>query len=1414
MGRKNRSSSLGSVPTTPPTSSLSLLHTPSSYAAISSSNNGSGTALANTSSTPSSSGDGCLLATRELIRRFLFLEGNTAGSTPTPFHDIVSTAAAATAVVRADDVREWAGWQAKKKKREDALYLLEGLCRRTRELDHRIMSMVSRSGSSSSSNASSLTPSSIETSDGICSSTFDRLLLTKDTESGYTPLHVAIYNRDITTMLLLLGHADDNTATTFGSIHPLQLLDDRKFDDRISTTTFGSTNNYSSNNMGTTVIAKMARSVDHEGLSPIRLLGRTSEKDLKHCRASLLYNSWGEKIGDTDNVDDDRVDHHALGEVGRRNRNNARVGGGQRRGGSFDLDLHYHDELEQPQQPRDVDDIDINFDMLGDDINHHEGIAGGLGLPKPSVRNTGDDYGCEVLTFGRADHCALGVLGGGGGGVGGLTTIGCHKPKRVEAFGLGDLRRNCLSSSAPLPSLSPEDTRYNDYDVTSSAVAVAASTHHTLVLTRTGRLFAFGYGKSGRLGTGDARNRNLPVRILGRLTRRVVTGIAAAEDHSLCCTDDGAVFSWGSNGFGQLGHSLGRGSGGSGIDNQNNDDDATIVAGRMSPRRVEAGGMKQSFVVSVAAGDRHSVALTRLGEVYCWGDNRSGQLGIYSNSGDRCCQSPTRVEGLWTARPPRRAIAIAASEFSTLVLTVPPTSGGEGQASLSSLPVNTVYGWGHGNHSVMRVEFPTAAARNSTQQADNYARSTGINPTAIASAKFHNVAITSDGEVFTWGIQKDSLGNEKDSPAAVGASKRFDSEWATASENRRPRSNSNTGLGTKKSSSSSVISSPQLVVGMLPENGGGKAIAVSASESHTAIVTADGYLFTWGTSTERDVMGHRGVNWLQTPRKVKRVHRAVGVAAAKEHTVLLMATTLPPLPFANPTCSDKQPLSLQECAAIEISRNVDLFNVLPIALVARRLNCRPLMHFCDEFTRKNLDGVLAVGNKNDFTTFITSVRSAVVGGVRIDFDLDGPYHPFFYQLANYEIEEDNLLLLNKYARSIMHAQKKVKKRLVKEERRPSKYTDKKVDENKSYVSCDIVKVDAEKTVLTSDKKSVRVSFLEGEGDDQLMPPTKLFDDKGVITSKAVCGVADTSKFRCEVCNVSCPDSDSYTLHMTGRKHRNRLMHANKEEEKRVAEAMMEMKRMQLMEKMCNDDENNHIAISNGTALENKKPKSAWGNSAPIKPSMLKVRTKSFQEILLEEQQRSLKSNKQPKGMMSTPTTIEQPRLSNALTPTISEPSLTLSAFIKQSGGHIVKNTTGSTVTPSATKLSAKKVNSVGPTGWGAKKDGTEHSKPSATKSFSEIQQEEETFRSNEDHMCRIEGNQWFVAQRERAASIGEIQEQEKKDREIQERIEEQKQIERDIMDRARQEKMNIHIKKPRKKRHVHKSGNEKPIKNP
>ena len=127
----------------------------------------------------------------------------------------------------------------------------------------------------------------------------------------------------------------------------------------------------------------------------------------------------------------------------------------------------------------------------------------------------------------------------------------------------------------------------------------------------------------------------------------------------------------------------------------------------------------------------------------------------------------------------------------------------------------------------------------------------------------------------------------------------------------------------------------------------------------------------------------------------------MGVAAAKEHTVILMATTFPPLPKSSLLDDEGyQPLSLQEQAAISISKNVDLFNVLPISLVAHRLNCKPLIDFTDIFIRNNLDGVLAVGNKTDFTKFLASGRMSLAGGIS-NHDMEGRWHPFLYHFVKF-----------------------------------------------------------------------------------------------------------------------------------------------------------------------------------------------------------------------------------------------------------------------------------------------------------------------------------------------------------------------------------------------------------------------------
>ena len=74
--------------------------------------------------------------------------------------------------------------------------------------------------------------------------------------------------------------------------------------------------------------------------------------------------------------------------------------------------------------------------------------------------------------------------------------------------------------------------------------------------------------------------------------------------HSFAITADGAVWSWGEGGSGQLGHG----------DGQN----------QLLPKKVEAFGQR---VVAVSAGGTHSLAITTDGAVFAWGKGEDGCLG-------------------------------------------------------------------------------------------------------------------------------------------------------------------------------------------------------------------------------------------------------------------------------------------------------------------------------------------------------------------------------------------------------------------------------------------------------------------------------------------------------------------------------------------------------------------------------------------------------------------------------------------------------------------------------------------------------------------------------------------------------------------------------------------------------------------
>lgn len=131
-------------------------------------------------------------------------------------------------------------------------------------------------------------------------------------------------------------------------------------------------------------------------------------------------------------------------------------------------------------------------------------------------------------------------------------------------------------------------------------ISAAGGNNHTLALRADGTVWAWGFNNVGQIGDGTTANRAAPVKVPGLPP---VAAVAAGMSHSLALTKEGTVWAWGWNAAGQLG-----------VDNVN-------------PRPTAAPVPGLTNIVAIAAGQNHSVALDADGAVYTWGWNGFGQLG-------------------------------------------------------------------------------------------------------------------------------------------------------------------------------------------------------------------------------------------------------------------------------------------------------------------------------------------------------------------------------------------------------------------------------------------------------------------------------------------------------------------------------------------------------------------------------------------------------------------------------------------------------------------------------------------------------------------------------------------------------------------------------------------------------------------
>lgn len=1195
-----------------------------------------------------------------------------------------------------------------------------------------------------------------------------RCLLQLDKESGYTPIHYAIIERNLALILLFLRHAMDTQSSGRLPKSPMAALH---------------------GNINSHLIQEMTSCVDKEGLTPLQLLGRLQRSELANCRRKLL------------------------------SRPKVRPAS-QRRQRQCSFDEDGQEEL----------------GFLADHMDLLE--------PVEEVEEEKCDYACEVVTFGRPHHSALGVISSHG-------DQHAFRPQRVQEFAQDSIGRE------------------------GSAVAIAAATHHTLVVTKNGHLYACGLAKGGRLGMGEAvQHCPLPRRVLGPLSRRKVVGVAAAENHSLCVTNDGALFTWGSNRFGQLGLSEGKATA---TPNQKGNSTNHF---RCLPRRVE--DLRNITCIAVAAGDKHSVALTRKGEVYVWGDNTAGQLGISRRTG---IQKVQRVEALWNSSPPKISIAISAAEHSTLVLTSPNTI----------THVNSVYSWGHGNHVPIRVHFdnsnPSRRAGDSLSSRTNRV----INPVAIACGKYHNAAITLEGHVYSWGLHAESLGR------------------------------SNTNKHQRNSTSGRSTSSPQLVTGMLPENGGGVAVALSASDQHTAVVTECGGLFTWGTSYGTNALGHEGVKWQPSPKRVPGVHQAVGVAVAKEHTALLIGSSFPKIPeLPKDKCC-----SLDLLASRKVALHVDLFNVIPILIMAERAESNFLIEHCMDFIHRNLDGVLNVGKKSEMNQYLNDMLADSLHCSWGKFR-DDHHHPFIFDVLTAgnagrpTFNREFLSTLDEWVKGCTElSQKPVVQKLIsslsicdeesldcmaKIQRKDSSFSNDSLLGRSQFISCEsnqepknsemrggsldlciketanmdlstselakeksiwlakeirgvrkklnqIKKLqeldEAQTTALSFDERTKvdRLPIFESElivyesalkevetrikelgleerikqkeakmseilkdsiekdkvlitapslkpGEDAIERENCVENEKTFIEEKQ-----EEKRFACNICGIKCPDKRSFELHKSGRKHRNRVAQVAEEEKRKMAASIMERHQV---EQVKGSD------LFSRTPPVTKQLKKAWGSNGstqpkfklpppphpavpqvPIDSPSIPWQTGCASPSIARSTNQALTSfaaftNVTKKGTKkandTTPKKISvSPGLPVWSSSSGSPQSISLSASSSpasapfSSPDHGQKNSysLADFLTPSKPEPIAK---SRKPKTWTTSQSNT----PVATKTFAEIQAEEADFKSRQDKSYEKAGGTWFIERRERANSLSEIQKSTRKEQEERAFIEEQRRIEEQI----------------------------------
>ena len=275
-------------------------------------------------------------------------------------------------------------------------------------------------------------------------------------------------------------------------------------------------------------------------------------------------------------------------------------------------------------------------------------------------------------------------------------------------------------------------------------IQVSAGGSHSMAIDEDGNLWVWGDNTYGQIGNGSTTSSTTPVQIT-LSAEETFRQVSAGQYHSMAIDVNGNLYAWGYNRYGQVGNAT--------------------TTNKNVPVQIKKGLTFRK----ISAGESHSLAIDMSGNLWAWGLNNYGQVGNKSTTNRT---SPVQIkkglffteisagashsmavddEGqLWAwgnnenARlgDPSLGIDQMAKEpidikYGTIFTKI--AAGGAHSFGLDT--ERTLWGWGEN-------EFGQVGSGTNK---DEPTQILGKVITQISTGNYHNIALDSNGKVWTWG---------------------------------------------------------------------------------------------------------------------------------------------------------------------------------------------------------------------------------------------------------------------------------------------------------------------------------------------------------------------------------------------------------------------------------------------------------------------------------------------------------------------------------------------------------------------------------------------------------------------------------------------------------------------------------------